>query len=130
MIYEFGIRTLTTDTKASPKKTPLKLTRGIVHQLDIISYPGSMGTLYVALYHGGHKVWPTNPVEYFRLGGEPFSFGERYNLKTDPYSLVLHSYLYHPDGVTYFHDVRVRMGVLSEDELTGVIIKWSEETLR
>lgn len=128
MIYEFGIRTLTTHTKTSPLKTKLKLTRGILHQLDIISYPGSMGTLYLSLFHGGHQVFPTNPDEVIRLAGEPFHFREAYKLYSSPYILDVYSYLYDPLGVTYSHDVRVRIGLLDEDELTGVTIKWQAPT--
>uniref|UniRef100_A0A6M3IEG9 Uncharacterized protein n=1 Tax=viral metagenome TaxID=1070528 RepID=A0A6M3IEG9_9ZZZZ len=124
MIYEFPIRTLTTHTSDEPLETVLKLTKGVLHQLDIISYPGARGTLYIALYHGGHKVFPTNPLEYFRLAGEPFSFTERYKLATDPFTLVAHTYLYDADN---YHDARIRIGLLLEDELSGVILKWSEE---
>jgi len=98
MMYEFGIRTELTDTQDSPKKTVLKLTEGIIHQLDIESYPGSMGYLYGTIYHGGHQVWPTNPV-YTWLG----------------------------TGAENYHDVRVRIWILREDEL-GTTIRWSEET--
>lgn len=125
MVYEFEIRTETTDTQTSPKKTTIKLTEGVVNQLDIVSYPGSMGYLHVAIYHGGHQVWPTNPDKFFRLGGEPFSFkNERYELQI-PAEFTVYSYL--SAGASYYHDVLIRMCMLREDEM-GTTIRWSEAT--
>jgi len=124
MMYEFGIRTELTDTQDSPKKTVLKLTEGIIHQLDIESYPGSMGYLYGAIYHGGHQVWPTNPDGCFRLGGVPISGKERYEL-TIPAELYVYTWL--GTGAENYHDVRVRIWILREDEL-GTTIRWTEET--
>lgn len=127
MIYEFPITTAITDTKANPKKTTIKLTHGTIHQLDIISDESTQRTLYLAINRGLYQVFPSNPDTYFSLGGEPFSFREAFQIKTEPYELEVYTYLVNAD---YSHKVTVRIAMLEEDDLRGVLIKWSEETPR
>lgn len=125
MIYEFPITTTTSHTSTSPLKTRIKLTKGVLHQLDIVTDEATQWTLYIAIRHGLYQVFPSNPDQYFRLRGEPFSFKESYKLYAEPYEFVIHSYLSNAD---YSHHARVRMGFLREDELKGVKILWDEET--
>lgn len=129
MIYEFEITTTTSHTSTNLKKSELKLYKGMIHRLDIISFPGSMGVLYISLFHGGHQLFPSNTGSYFRLGGETFSFMERYNLKSEPFILDAYSYLYHVDGVSYNHDCLVRVGLLKRDEVYGQVLIWDEEQI-
>ena len=124
MIYEFPITTTTAYTKDSPKKTIVKLTKGIIHELDIISDEACQWTLFVAVAHGLHQIYPTNQGEYFKLRGETFSFREYYNLDTRPFSFYIYTYLYDADNS---HDCVVRIGLLREVDLKEVIIKWSAE---
>lgn len=124
MIYEFPIITETDDTSSSPKKTTIKLCKGIVHQLDIICDIAVMGTLYLAIAHGLHQIFPTNQEEYFRLTGRPFSFRESYELNSRPYSFYVYTYL---ENAQEEHEVRVRLGLLREVDLKEVIIKYVDE---
>lgn len=130
MVYEFEITTTTSHTSTNLKKTSMHLYKGMMHQLDIISFAGSMGVLYVALFHGGHQLFPSNIGRYFRLGGERLSYMERYNLNTEPFIIDAYSYLYHPDGVSYDHDCLIRIGLLTRDEIMGRVLLWDEETLQ
>lgn len=121
MIYEFPITTTTAATEESPKKTTIVLARGIIHQLDIISDEAAKWTLYVAIAHGLHQIYPTNTPNFFNLRGESFSFKENYELYTKPLSLSVFTYLYDAD---YSHKIIVRIGLLTEEDLKEVIIKW------
>lgn len=125
MIYEFPIITTTAYTKASPMKTDLRLTKGVIHWLDILFDDAVMGTLYLAITHGLHQLWPTNPEAYFRLMAKPISSKEGYKLYTAPYVLSVYSYLENAD---YEHEARIRISLLLEDDLRGVKILWDEET--
>lgn len=121
MIYEFPITTTTGYTETSPKKTTIVLARGIIHQLDIISDEAAKWTLYVAITHGLHQIYPTNTPNYFNLRGEFFSFRENYELYVKPLSLSVYSYLVDAD---YEHKIIIRIGLLTEEDLKEVIIKW------
>lgn len=127
MIYEFPITTTIDYTIAKPKRTVIRLSRGVIHQLDIIADEAVMGTLYVAICHGLHQLYPTNSNEFFRLTGRPFSFREGYKLYTKPFSLYVYTYL---KDAQKEHELRIRMGFLLDDDIRGVRILWDEEAER
>jgi len=124
MVYSFAITTPANTPQASKKKTDLKLTLGIIHQLDIVFPTGCAGLAYIAINHGLHQVWPTNPEEYFHTDGETITFKEFYELTTEPY--ILSVYTYNLDD-THSHTVIVRLGILKKSELQGLWLPWHEE---
>lgn len=126
MIYSFSITTPKSTVEANKAKTELKLTGGIIHQVDILFPTGCMGYAYIAINDGLHQLWPTNPDEYFHTDGETISFEEFYDLKYGPH--VLTAYTYNLDE-KYPHTIIVRLGVLRMGELKGVWFPWSGEEL-
>jgi hypothetical protein len=124
MIYSFTIATAITYSATSKLKTDLELTAGIIHQIDIVFPTGCAGLLYVAINHGLHQIWPTNPGEFFHTDGESISFKEFYELQ--PGSNVLSVYTYNLDD-TYEHSVIIRLGILKPSEIQGVWLPWYEE---
>jgi len=125
MIYSFNISTPANTLEADRVKTVLKLTAGIIHQLDILFPTGCAGLLYVALNHGLHQVWPSNDKEYFHTDGDKISFKEFYELKSDVNTLDV--YTYNLDD-TYPHAIIIRLGLLKQSEIQGLWLPWSEET--
>lgn len=109
MIYRFGITTTTDYTKASPKKTILPLTKGSVHQLDVVFPPGCAGTLHVIVRDALHQVWPTNPDQSFAADGTTISFKESLDLDFEPFELQVYTWL---ENATYQHTCIVRVGIL------------------
>ncbi len=126
MIYSFAISTTNTYSATNILKTDLKLTAGIIHQIDIVFPTGCAGLLYVALNHGLHQIWPTNDKEYFHTDGEAISFKEFYELPSA--ENVLSVYTYNLDD-TYPHSVIIRLGILKKSELQGLWLPWTEEVL-
>ena len=126
MIYSFAISTLKSITEADRVKTDLKLTAGIIHQIDILFPTGCAGLLYVAISHGLHQLWPTNDKEYFHTDGESISFKEFYELASA--ENVLSAYTYNLDD-TYSHSVIIRLGILKKSELQGLWLPWTEESI-
>lgn len=123
MIYRFGIPTTTDDTKASPKKTILPLTKGIVHQLDVVFPPGCAGTLHVIIRDALHQVWPTNPDENFAADGQVITFKEHYDLEEEPYELQAYTWL---EDASHPHSCIIRLGILPRRILTPWLTKWWE----
>jgi len=124
MIYSFAIETAITYSATNKLKTDLKLTAGIVHQIDIVFPTGCAGFLYVAINHGLHQVWPTNPNESFHTDGETISFKEFYELVGTENEMFV--YTYNLDD-TYAHSVIIRLGILKQSEIQGLWLPWSEE---
>lgn len=109
MIFSFDISTSANTAEANRVKTDLKLTRGVIHQIDIVFPPGCAGLLYVAINHGLYQVWPTNTGEYFHTDAETISFREHYELIFPPYQLSVYT---HNLDDTYNHSVIIRLGIL------------------
>jgi len=109
MIYSFDISTPANTPDTDIQKTDLKLTRGVIHQLDIVFPTGCAGLLYVAINLGLFQIWPTNPDEYFHTDGETISFREHFELIFEPYILTVHTYNLDEE---YSHSVIIRLGIL------------------
>jgi len=126
MIYSFAITTPANTPEDSKQKTDIKLTSGIIHQLDIVFPAGCAGLMHIAVNNGLHQLWPTNSQEYFHTDGEAISFKEFYKLKEDQNMLTVYSY--NIDD-TYDHTVIFRLGVLKQSEIQGTWLPWSEEVI-
>ena len=126
MIYSFAITTPANTPFSNMQRTELKLTAGIIHQIDIVFPTGCAGLAYIAINDGLHQLWPTNPEEFFHTDGETISFEEFYRLNRDPY--ILTAYTYNLDD-TYPHTIIVRFGILKQSEIQGIWLPWSEEVL-
>ena len=109
MIYSFAISTPANTAKADRQSTNLKLTQGVIHQVDFVFPTGCAGLLYAAVNYGLHQVWPTNPDEYFHTDGETISFREHYELVFVPFIMSVSTY--NLDD-TYAHSVIIRLGIL------------------
>ena len=126
MIYRFSFTIPANTTEDNKIRTDIKLTKGIVHQIDIVFPPGCFALAKIAINDGLHQVWPSNPGQYFASDGEVISFKEFYELREEPHTLAV--FTYNLDD-TYSHTLVLRLGVLRRDELQGVWIPWSEEIL-
>lgn len=109
MIYRFAISTPANTTKLNKQKTRMKVTRGVIHQLDIVFPPGPNGLLHLQINAGQNQVWPTNPEEEFASDNDIISFREHNELMLEPYRLE--AYTWNLDD-TYAHTVIVRIGIL------------------
>jgi len=126
MIYSFSITTPANTPAANRQKTELKLTTGVIHQIDFVFPPGCAGLAFISVNDGLHQVWPTNPSQKFHTDGETISFEEFYKLIREPF--ILDAFTYNLDD-TYDHEIIVRVGILKESEIQGVWLPWSEETI-
>jgi len=124
VIYRFSIETPANTPKDSPKQLDVKLTKGIIHQLDVVFPDGCVGLVGVRILDGLFQVWPTNPMEWFCSNDESISFEESYELKHEPFTLRIE--VYNEDD-TLPHAPIVRLGILSRDELKGIWLPWYGE---
>ena len=126
MIYSFAVSTPANTLAAAPVTTTLSLVTGIVHQIEFLFPTGCAGLLFIAIRHGLHQVWPTNPTESFHTDGETISFKEHYELPSNDSQLLLASY--NLDD-TYAHEVHLRIGILQRSEIQGLWLPWSDALL-
>ena len=63
MIYSRYVNTLKVGDETLPKRTVLKVSRGLVYKVEVDFPPGPTGLLKVQIFDGGHQVWPSTPGE-------------------------------------------------------------------
>lgn len=115
MFYDFAITVTKDDTAADPKWQTMKLTKGVVHRVEVQFPIGTRAKVHCQIYHGGHQFLPTNPDGNFASDGWTIVMDEHYELKTAPYTLKAKCW---SEADTYSYDVNVRIGVLSKEVLS------------
>ena len=109
MFYDFAVTVTAGVTKAAPLEQELKLTYGVIHQVEIEFPRGCKGYVSLALDHWEHQFLPTNPDEAFNSDGYTIVIKEHYPLTTAPYSLYARGWA---PNATYPHTITVRIGIL------------------
>ena len=111
MIYSKAISTPKDTKKTGLKKTPLRITKGLVYKVEFDFPPGPAGLMGVAVFDGLYCVWPSNMGEFFTGDDTLVSFDDLYLKEAAPY--VLDVYTYNEDD-THAHMVNVRLGLVSK----------------
>jgi hypothetical protein len=112
VIYAFDITTPANTTQAAPKRTRLKVTKGLVYQVEIEFPPGPLGYCHVAIFDGGHQIWPSNSEFDFHGDNGMMVFNETYLKMAAPYEFVCQTW---NEDDTYQHQVHVRLGMVSDE---------------
>lgn len=81
MFYVFSYTPVITDTEANPHKLDMKLTQGVIHQVDVLFQDGCNHEEFVKIFNDAYQAWPSNRGEKFRGNATVVSFREFYELK-------------------------------------------------
>ncbi len=109
MIYVKKITTPANTTKLNAVKTTLKLTKGVIHQVDVQFPPGSSALAHCVINLGRNQIWPTNANESFSSDNVNISFKEDFPLSEPPFLLDISTW--NLDD-TFSHDIITRFGLL------------------
>ena len=109
MFYDFSFTVPAGTTAALPHVEHVKLTHGIIHRVEVGFPDGCKGTVHVAIRHGLHQAFPTNPQGTFHSDSYNIAFNDHYPLTSKPYRLSLYGW---SPGTTYPHDITIRIGLL------------------
>ncbi len=113
MIYGGVISTAANTTAASPKKTVVTVTEGIVYHLKLYFPPGPSGLLHVQIFDATYQVFPTTLGESFVGDNQRFDFDVLYPKDDQPFQLAVVTW--NLDD-TYAHEVSVWLAMESADE--------------
>ena len=80
MFYTFSYTPSASDTAASPHELKLKLTAGVIHQVDVLFQNGCNHKEFVQIFDGALQLWPSNRGEKLRGNATVISFREFYEL--------------------------------------------------
>ena len=95
----------------APSQYLMPVTKGLVYKFELYFPPGSSGLLRVAVEDGGHRLWPSEPGEWFFGDNITISFEDNYFVASDPHSFFI--YVYNLD-IEYAHEFQVRIGQASD----------------
>ena len=80
MFYTFSYTPSAADTEASPHELSMKLTAGVIHQVDILFQDGCDHEIFVQVYDDNFQLWPSNRGETLRGNATVVSFREFFEL--------------------------------------------------
>jgi len=112
LIYSANIITSSGQTALDPKRTILKLTKGLIYKVEIDFPSGSAGLAGVMVCDGSYQVWPSSKGEWFTGDSSNIVFEDMYIKETDPFEFVIYSY--NTDD-TYDHLINIRIGLVSKE---------------
>jgi len=115
MFYSFSHTITTSDIESSKYRLDMKLTAGVIHQVDVLFEDGCNHEAHVQIFQADHQLWPTNRGGSLVGNAIVISFREFFQLS---YGLSdLYAYIW-GDGSIENVDVIINIGVLP-----GKIIK-------
>lgn len=92
----------------------IKLTKGIIYQLDVYFPPGSCGLMGICITLNESQLYPNEIGEFFIGDNNIISFPDTTVIKDSPYILQLKGY---NEDTIYNHSVIVRIGFESNNDL-------------
>lgn len=80
MFYVFSYTPGASDTEVNPHELKMKLTAGVIHQVDVLFQDGCNHEEFVRIFDDNYQAWPTNRGEKLRGNATVVSFREFYEL--------------------------------------------------
>lgn len=80
MFYVFSHTPDSGDTLAAPHVKDLKISDGVIHQVDVLFQNGCNHEEFVQIFDGGFQLWPSNRGEKLRGNATIISFRDFYEL--------------------------------------------------
>lgn len=127
MLYKYGVTIPANRQEATPYIETLKVSKGILHDLDVVMPRGCMAMVDFRLFYHEHQIYPSNPDEGFKSEGEAISMHDHLPILTAPFEIVAKGWS--PD-TSYNHTIIVRMGILPKyillplEGLSGMLAKF------
>ena len=112
MFYTFSYTPSAADTEASPHELSMKLTAGVIHQVDVLFQDGCDHETFVQVYDDNFQLWPSNRGETLRGNATVVSFREFFELI--PGNTVLTAKIWTTLAAD-FKEVLIQIGLLPKE---------------
>jgi hypothetical protein len=109
MFYVFSHTPTETLTEATAHETEMKLTAGIIHQVDVLFQDGCDHNHHVQILHANFQLWPSNRGAVLTGNATVVSFREFYEISPGDGPLTALIWSTHDDT---FNEVIVQIGLL------------------
>lgn len=116
MFYAKDVTVATGNTINNPTIEWIRVYRGVIHRASVLFPAGTAGTIHVKVFHGNHQIYPTNLEADFNSDDEAIEFNDHYDLF--PGNNLIKVVAWADAGNTYSHTVTLRLGILTEEEIT------------
>lgn len=90
MFYTYSYTPTTDNTADAPEKLKMPLTKGIIHQVDVLFQSGCNHLEFVQIWNDNFQVWPSNRGEKIRGNATVISFRDFYELEKGNTDLTAH----------------------------------------
>lgn len=119
MIYSVNILTPENTPIIEPKKTIIKLSRGLIYQFDIYFPPGSSGLMGIAVFEVNHQLYPFNTGSFFLGDNVTLTYPDLHELTEEQNELTIHTYNLDTD---YEHLLQVRFGLVARTDFQSAFV--------
>lgn len=109
MFYSFDLPTPANTLKSAPVELEVKLTWGVITEVEIRFPPRCVGLAKVKILERSHQLWPTNPDGWFYGNDETIKWDEYHKLFVMP---ALFTLLGYNEDDTFPHTPIVRFEIL------------------
>ncbi len=125
MYYSYLFSVPAATPELAPYRQTLKLTKGIIHRVELSFPPGCVALVKCRFRRGLHQVWPTNRDEVFAWDAVQIAWNDFEPLEEAPYELLFEAW---SPAAIYEHSIAVRLGILPREIVqpvsdTGGILK-------
>ena len=109
MLYKYSLAIPASTTKAAPTEARAKLTEGYITHVSVVLREESEFLTHVAIYQGGHQLYPTNPDEDINESGGRNEWADQFYLGAGEHELVIKGW---NEDDTYQHTAYIQLTVL------------------
>ena len=109
MFHVYAYTLTASDTEASPKEINMRLSQGVIHQVDILFQDGCKMQNLTQIYQGGSQIWPSNRQGAFKGNATVVSFREFFPVKKGANEFTAHIWT---TDTTILGTVVIQIGVL------------------
>ena len=114
MFYAFTHTITTADIITAKKRLDLRMTAGVIHQVDVLFQDGCDHEANVVIFRGDHQLWPSNRGSTMKGNATVISFREF--LELHPGDNELTAFIW-GDGTIDAVDVIIQIGLLPKKVL-------------
>jgi hypothetical protein len=112
MFYTFAYTPDAGDTETNPHELSMKLTAGVIHQVDILFQDGCDHEEFIQVFLEDFQLWPSNRGEKMRGNATVISFREFHELIPGDSTLTAHIWTTLSSG---FKEVLINIGLLPKE---------------
>lgn len=108
MIFSGSITVPAGRTKTAPKIERLKITKGVITQINLIFPPGCAHEVFITINRALHQIYPTNPDGYFIGDGVNFTGTVFHYVKAQPFEVQIYGW---SPNASYDHTIHYYMWI-------------------